>query len=170
MDLPALSSELARQAAALAPRVLWATAAALGFWIASSFSRRLVRSKAARLDPERAAMLNLAAQALSAALKGVGVVVGLGTLGVNVSALVAGLGLTGLALGFALRDALSSVLAGCLILFYRPFRPGDRVSVTGFEGIVSDIDLRYTTLDGGDRKYLIPNSLLLSQAITIGPR
>jgi len=68
-----------------------------------------------------------------------------GTLGVNISALVAGLGLTGFALGFAFRDALPNVLAGIMILFYHPFRRGDRVVITGLEGQVTAIDLRYTT-------------------------
>lgn len=81
---------------------------------------------------------------------------------VNVGALVAGLGLTGFALGFALKDVLSNLLAGVLILLYRPFQRGHRVSVTGFEGIVAEINLRYTTLDSGGKKILIPNSLLLN--------
>ena len=55
----------------------------------------------------------------------------LGTLGINVSALVAGLGLTGFALGFAFRDALSNVLAGVMILLYHPFHRGDCANITG---------------------------------------
>src|ERR1700740_2837155 len=55
-----------------------------------------------------------------------GVVTVLGTLGVDVTALVAGLGLLGFALGFALKDMISNVLAGILILVYKPFRRGDR--------------------------------------------
>ena len=43
----------------------------------------------------------------------------LGILGVDIAALVAGLGLTGFALGFTLKDALSNLLAGILILFYQ---------------------------------------------------
>lgn len=96
-----------------------------------------------------------------------GVVVGLGTMGVNVAALVASLGLTGFALGFALRDAVANLLAGVLILTYRPFRYGDRIAVTGFEGIVVDIDLRYTTLDDGGKRHLIPNQTMYSNPVTV---
>jgi small-conductance mechanosensitive channel len=90
-------------------------------------------------------------------------------MGVNVSALVASLGLTGFALGFAFKDAVSNLLAGALILFYRPFCRGSRVAVTGIEGVVTAIDLRYTTLEDGNKKFLIPNANLLSNAITLHP-
>jgi small conductance mechanosensitive channel len=86
-----------------------------------------------------------------------GLVVGLGTMGLNVSALVASLGLTGFALGFAPRDAVANLLAGVLILSHRPLEYGDRIAVTGLEGVIVDIDLRYTTLDAGDKRHLVPN-------------
>ena len=56
-----------------------------------------------------------------------GLVTALGTLGVDVSALVAGLGLTGFALGFAVKDTISNILAGVLLLVYRPFSKKDYV-------------------------------------------
>ncbi|MFA7098279.1 MAG: mechanosensitive ion channel domain-containing protein, partial [Gammaproteobacteria bacterium] len=97
----------------------------------------------------------------------VGAITALGTLGVNVAAMVAGLGLTGFALGFALKDMLSNLLAGVLILAYRPFRRGDRIAVAGFEGTVIGIDLRYTILQGEQRQFLIPNSVLLTNSISL---
>jgi small-conductance mechanosensitive channel len=112
-------------------------------------------------------MLRLIAQTTKISLLIFGFITALGTLGLNVSALVAGLGLTGFALGFALRDALSNLLAGILILFYRPFRRSDWISVAGVEGKVVGIDLRYTTLESDDRTFLIPNSTLFTNAITL---
>ncbi len=91
----------------------------------------------------------------------------LGTWGVDISALIAGLGLTGFALGFALKDVLSSCIAGILILFYRPFELNSKITTMGVEGKVIDIDLRYTTLESVDKKHLIPNSKLISEKITI---
>jgi small conductance mechanosensitive channel len=79
-------------------------------------------------------------------------VTALGTAGIDVSALVAGLGLTGFALGFAFRDVLSNLLAGVLILLYRPFSRGDRISVT----LQSKGDL-----------VLIPNSNLFTNPIVV---
>jgi small-conductance mechanosensitive channel len=88
-----------------------------------------------------------------------------------VSALVAGLGLTGFALGFALRDVISNTLAGVLVLLYKPFRRGDRISVAGSEGVVSQIDLRYTTLVVDEEtRVLVPNSTLFTNSIRVQPR
>jgi len=96
-----------------------------------------------------------------------GAVTALGTLGINVSALVAGLGLVGFALGFALMDIISNLLAWTLILIYRPFQHNDHISVAGFEGIVTEIDLRYITLQAEGKKILIPNSKLFTNAISV---
>jgi small conductance mechanosensitive channel len=131
-------------------------------------TERLVR-RLARRSAEAREVVGFLAHTAKIAVLGLGVVSALGTLGVNVNGLVAGLGLTGFAVGFALKDALSNALCGILIHLYRPFRPGDRVSVTGFEGTVSAIDLRYTTIaqaDGG--RVLIPNSALFSNPVAVG--
>jgi hypothetical protein len=75
--------------------------------------------------------------------------------------------LTGFALGFAFRDALSNILAGVLIVMHRPFLRGDHISVVGFEGTVVGIDLRYTTLQKDDKIFLIPNSTLFTNPISL---
>ncbi|MBD3391062.1 MAG: mechanosensitive ion channel [Chitinivibrionales bacterium] len=112
-------------------------------------------------------VVRLAASAAEISLIFAGIITALGMAGVNVSALLAALGLTGFALGFALKDALSSLLAGCLILIYRPFRRGDRISVAGCEGSVADINLRYTTLESDERQMLVPNAVLYTNTISI---
>jgi len=90
-----------------------------------------------------------------------------GTLGVNVQALVAGLGLTGFAHGFALKDTISNLLAGVLILLYRPFQVGDNIQVAGFDGAVDSIDLRYTVLLQQGKKVLIPNARIFTDLVTV---
>jgi small-conductance mechanosensitive channel len=97
----------------------------------------------------------------------IGAITALGTIGIDVSALVAGLGLTSFALGFALQDVIRNVLAGILILMYRPFRRGNYIVVGGREGIVTDIDLRYTTLQVETHRILIPNANMFTEAITV---
>ena len=72
-------------------------------------------------------------------------------------------------MGFAFRDVLSNVLAGVLILMYRPFRRGDKISVTGLEGTVTGIDLRYTVLENEGKTILIPNSSLFTNPIVVTP-
>lgn len=141
----------------------------IGFWLAAMLGRYALLRLADQVAKRggRAEILRLGAVVAFWTGIAFGAVVGLGTMGVNVSALVASLGLTGFALGFALRDAIANLLAGVLILTFHPFHYGDRISVTGFEGIVIDIDLRYTTLDAGDRRHLIPNQTMYSNPVTI---
>jgi small-conductance mechanosensitive channel len=140
-----------------------------GFWFAGSLVCNVVGRMAKRAGPGREEVLRLAAQITRVGLMAIGGIMALGTLGVDVSALVAGLGLVGFAVGFALRDALSNALAGALILFYRPFTPHSRITVSGMEGVVTEIDLRYTTLITEGHRVLIPNSTLLTNAITVHP-
>jgi len=136
------------------------------FYILSRFARHSIRniSKRLKLDTHLSSFL---ARVSSVILLILGVTTALGTLGVNISALVAGLGLTGFALGFALKDTISNMLSGVLILLYRPFLIGNIIKVAGYQGEVVSIDLRYTELDYEGDKILIPNSKLFTDPITI---
>ena len=96
-----------------------------------------------------------------------GFITALGTVGVNVSAIVAGLGLTGFAFGFAFKDMLSNFISGILIFIYQPFKLGDIIEVDGKKGKVVDINLRYVTLEEEEIKMLIPNSLLVSKSLEV---
>ena len=97
----------------------------------------------------------------------IGLVTSLGTVGVNVSAIVAGLGLTGFAFGFAFKDMLSNFISGIMIFIYEPFKLGDRIKVDGKEGKVVDINLRYVTLLNDESKVLVPNSLSVSKSLEV---
>jgi len=96
-----------------------------------------------------------------------GVITALGTLGVNIMGIVAGLGLTGFALGFALKDSIANLLAGVMILLYRPFEVGDIIDVGGLSGRVTHVDLRYTELDAEKERVLVPNSKMLTDPIKV---
>jgi len=139
----------------------------LGFKVASVIVKKLICRLGHRTDPQREEILRLIGELVRIALLIMGIITALGTLGINVAAVVAGLGLTGFALGFAFRDALSNVLAGVMILLYHPFHRGDHVAVAGFEGEVTGIDLRFTTLQAESKTFLIPNSILLTNAISV---
>lgn len=136
----------------------------LGAWVVRRLMRHFGRSLSGQ---ERLRALALLGSASSVTLVMLGVVTALGTLGINVSAIVASLGLTGFALGFALRDALANLLAGLLILFYRPFTPGQRIAVAGFEGVVDEVNLRYIALRAEGRTVLIPSSTVLTNPVSV---
>ena len=159
--------ELQVQTAAWAPKIGVAILVFGGFWFASAVARRLIIGVASKTEPNLNFVFRMAARVVSSALLLFGAVTALGTMGVNVSALVAGLGLTGFALGFAMKDILSNLMSGVLILLYRPFSIHDHITVTGLEGLVTEIDLRYTRLEKGEQVYLIPNSLLITNTIAL---
>jgi small-conductance mechanosensitive channel len=152
------------------PRVLSALAILVAFWVvghvASGVLRRLGGTRG--IDPD---LMGLLGRAARVTLILVGVVTAMGTVGIDVKALVTGLGLTGFAVGFALRDIIANTLAGILILAYRPFRRGDHIAVTGIEGTIIEIDLRYTIVEGtpGSTRVLVPNQTLFTNAITVTP-
>ncbi len=86
-------------------------------------------------------------------------IVALSVAGVSVGAALAALGLVGLALAFAFQNILENFIAGLLILIRRPFRIGDQIIASGYEGTVADVDMRVTKLTGYDGVIqLLPNA------------
>ncbi len=148
------------------PKVAGVVAIFLVFFVLAKTIKRIVSNSAERLKLDRN-ITSLLARTSSITLIVFGILTALGTLGVDVSALVTGLGLTGFAIGFALKDTISNLLSGVLILLYRPFQIGNRIKISGYEGIVVSIDLRYTELTFEDNKILIANSKLFTDAITV---
>lgn len=148
-------------------RLLLGLGVLVAFWLAAAVTLAVLRRVAARSEGGRRDVLRLAGRALYVSLLVIGIVSALGTVGINVGAMIASLGLIGFALGFALKDTLSNLLSGVMILLYRPFRIGDRIAAAGLEGIVASIDLRYTTLSAEDRRLLLPNSMLFTNTITV---
>lgn len=129
-------------------------------------ARRVVRHvfERRKLNPD---VEKLVEQATFAFVLILGLLTGLGTMGADVGALIASLGLVGFAVGFALKDAVSNYLAGILILLYQPFGRRDKIAVAGHEGVVIGIDMRYTILDSETRRILVPNSQLFSNVVVV---
>lgn len=151
----------------LLPSLLTAVLIFLLFWLLATAVRALLRRFARHRDAEKQNVLRLIQQLVHVSLLLVGLVTALGTAGVDVSALVTSLGLAGFALGFALKDALSNIISGVLLLLYRPFSVGDEIVISGFEGRVTSIDLRYTTLQVEHRTVFIPNSKLFTESVVL---
>jgi small conductance mechanosensitive channel len=147
------------------PLLLVAALIFLIFWVTARVIRRIIDG-AGNIRHLNKDVLNLFKDAASTLLLVVGLITAFGTMGIDVAGMVAGLGLTGFALGFAFRDVLSNFLAGVLILLYEPFKRGDNISVTDKKGIVEEINLRYTILKGDTEDYLVPNGTLINNIIT----
>jgi small conductance mechanosensitive channel len=91
----------------------------------------------------------------------------LSKVGVDVRTFITGLGVTGIILGFALRDTLSNFAAGVLLLIYRPFSAGELIEVEGTKGVVEEltiVNMRMTTIAGVP--VIMPNSKVWGAKIT----
>ena len=89
----------------------------------------------------------------------IGLLVALAQVGVSVTPMIAGLGVVGFIVGFALQDTLSNFASGAMILAYRPFDTGDFIAAGEAEGTVLKMNLVNTTIVTVENKVLIiPNS------------
>ena len=92
-----------------------------------------------------------------------GILIALSQLGISLGPLLAGIGIAGFIIGFALQDSLSNFASGMLILLYRPFDVGDVVDSGGVRGRVSAMSLVNTTfLTLDNQKLIVPNNLIIS--------
>lgn len=97
----------------------------------------------------------------------IGVYVGLRIVGVDLAPVLAGAGIVGIALAFALQDIASNYISGILMGFRNPFSLGDEIATGAYQGAVVELNLRYTTIRQPDGvKVMIPNSQVLTNPLT----
>lgn len=126
---------------------------------------RLSRNRA---GPAAASTVSLLSSIVGYALVLVGV---LQLLNVNLSTLLVGGAITGVVIGIAAQQTLGSFFAGVVLLFARPYVPGQRVRVNSgalggpFDGVIIDAGLLYTTMQVQEGLLHLPNSALLVAAI-----
>jgi small conductance mechanosensitive channel len=86
--------------------------------------------------------------------------------GINVAALLAGLSIVGVAVGFAAQDTVQNYIAGITIMIDKPFRVGDNIMVDGIFGTVVKITLRSTRVQTQNREILVmPNVMMINQKL-----
>jgi len=96
-----------------------------------------------------------------------GVIWALQQVNFNLTAFLAGLGIIGFTVGFALQDISRNFVAGLLLLWQQPFGIGDLIQVTGYTGRVTDVSLRATEIRTSDGLLvLIPNADVYTKPIT----
>jgi small conductance mechanosensitive channel len=96
----------------------------------------------------------------------IGALATLSAVGINIDSLLASIGIAGVTIGFAARDAFSNLIAGLLIFLDRPFVIGDLVEVGEFYGHVEQITLRSTRIITSDGKMLaVPNNEMINKTV-----
>ena len=138
--------------------------AVIGIWLARWVARALERVLH-RFDVEvilRSFLRNLA--------YAVGIIVvfiaALDFAGVPTTSLLAVLGAAGLAVGLAMKDSLSNIASGIMLIVLRPFQSGNYVQVAGVEGIIDSVRIFQTHLHTQDnRQIILPNSQITAAPI-----
>ena len=87
----------------------------------------------------------------------------LSKIGINISSMIAALGATFVTVGIALKDSLSNIASGTIIIINKPFKVGDFLEIGTHSGKVMSIELMFTTLvTHDDKELIVPNSKLTS--------
>ena len=143
----------------------------LGIVFLARFISRVSRRFAQRTLDKRPGGMSQLLRDVSVSMIGGGVMaagflIALSQVGISLAPMLAGLGVAGFILGFALQETLSNFAAGGMILAYRPFDVGDFIAVAGVEGTVRRMNLVSTTITTTDNKSLIvPNSKIWGDVI-----
>jgi len=138
-----------------------------GARVLGQFSRRLVQRG---LDRRPGNMSHLLRDVIVSMVSGsvflIGLFIALSQVGISLAPMLAGLGVAGFIIGFALQDTLGNFAAGGMILIYRPFDMDDYIEVAGVDGTVKKMNLVSTTITTPDNQSLIiPNSKIWGDVI-----
>jgi small conductance mechanosensitive channel len=147
------------------PDVLAASIILLLFWVLWRGVRHAsgVVVRRAGLDPTAASFIHTVTKTL---ILTVGVVTALGKIGVNTASILTSLGVAGLTIGFAAKDALSNMISGLFIFWDRPFVIGDLVEIGGHYGRVENITMRSTRVVTPDGRMLaVPNTTIVNTTV-----
>ena len=138
---------------------------ALGFFMAWLVLKRILQETMSRYNADLS-IRQLVNNLLSVLLSTFATITIVAQFGFDVLSIVAGLGIVGIAVGFAAQSTLSNFIAGITLLIERPFRIGDWVNINGQDGKVVKIALRTTWLRTRDNIFtMIPNDSVASSDI-----
>ena len=134
----------------------------LALWISAAIETRLLRSATGGELSLRKAVSN----ATRALLMFVGLILALSAVGIDLTALSVLGGAVGVGIGFGLQKLAANYISGFVILAERSMRIGDSVKVDNFEGIITEINARYTVVRSlGGRESIVPNEMLITSRV-----
>ncbi|MBW6465723.1 MAG: mechanosensitive ion channel [Brevefilum sp.] len=165
MDISAIMNEWLASFLLFFPKLIAAIVIFILTLLAASIPAKAMRRLASRRikSPE---VLKLIKQISQWTVVIIGTVVALDQVDFNVTGFVAGLGIAGFTIGFALQDIARNFISGLILLYRQPFKIGDFIEVSGHTGTVKMINIRDTeiqTLDGD--LVIIPNNKVFENPI-----
>jgi small conductance mechanosensitive channel len=152
--------------AAFSPRVMAALLILFAFWVLFRVTRKGLRLGLVKSGAHEYLVRLIVDDVYRVVLLAFAVVMAADQLGFNVAAALAGLGIAGVALGFAAQDSLANVIAGFLIFIDRPFVVQDWIRVSEHYGRVTEITLRSTRIQTPQNTFVvIPNKQIIDQVL-----
>lgn len=148
------------------PRVLVALLFLAVFWVIYRGIRRLAVGSMAKAHVDQS-IRDMLGALIKWSIMGFGLVIAFNQIGVQITALLTGVSIIGLAIGFAAQETLANFIAGVVIFWDKPFKVGDWVEIDGQFGQVLRITFRSTrilTLDG--EVVILPNVFMLSNKLS----
>lgn len=149
------------------PNILLAIIVFLAVYIVSKWVRRLLCRLLQRTRLQES-MINLIAKIASVViiLVGLFLVLGIMNLSKTLNAILAGAGVAGLAVGLALQGALANTYSGIILSYVKNIKFGDWIESNGYEGEITNIDLRVVTIKQIDNNLVyIPNRMVVENPI-----
>ena len=144
------------------PRIASALLILVGFWLLMRTSRPLLRGVLARARFADALTDMLVEGVYKGSLVVIALIMSASQLGINVAAALAGLGVAGIALGFAAQETVANMIAGFLVFWDRPFKIGDYITTLDQYGRVQEITMRTTRIRTMENTYvIIPNKQII---------
>ena len=135
----------------------------LALWVAAAIEKRLLRGTGNSSD---LSIRMIAANLVRVLLLTIGLLVALGAVGIDLTALSVVGGAIGVGVGFGLQKIAANYVSGFVILAERSLRIGDMVKVDNFDGRITDIRTRYTVIRAlNGREAIVPNEMLITQRV-----
>ena len=145
------------------PPLIRAVLLAIGTWIAVRLARSSFNFASRRADAHARILIG---RVIDIVIIGLGAATILDTVGVPLTTFVTVLGVAGLGISLAMQDVRKSFVAGTFLLFERPFRIGDEISVKDQRGIVEHIGIRTTRLRNADNvQVIVPNGVVFAEIV-----
>lgn len=160
------SGRIADLAVLAVPRVIAASGILLVFWLLLRLLRTILWRALRRAQFAEALIHLLVDGVLKGALILMALVMAAGQLGINVTAALAGLGVAGIAVGFAAQETIANMIAGFLVFWDRPFEVGDFITTHDTYGRVHEITMRTTRIRTQENTFVvIPNKNLMGELL-----
>jgi small-conductance mechanosensitive channel len=145
------------------PPLIRAVLLVVGTWIAVRLARSSFNFASRRADAHARILIE---RVITIVIVGLGIATILDTVGVPLTTFVTVLGVAGLGISLAMQDVLKSFVAGTFLLFERPFRIGDEISIKDQRGIVEHIGIRTTRLRNADNvQVIVPNGVVFAEIV-----